>query len=108
MLSTAKITIEVPYHELGLFIGKLPTKIRNRFFSILEQTYDMEIISMATGKPRQRLCRDMKVIVNGKRIRHNAHTNDNAGINDKPVNCMAGDTAQTKIESPLIRQGIPP
>lgn len=102
MLSTAKITIEVPYHELGLFIGKLPTKIRNRFFSILEQTYDMEIISMATGKPRQRLCRDMKVIVNGKRIRHNAHPND------KPVNCIAGATAQTKIESPLTSQGIPP
>lgn len=62
-MNTCKLSIEIPYENLGLFLSSLPQRMRKMLFSAMAQKFDMEVTDLTTGKPQKRLSNNMKISI---------------------------------------------
>lgn len=62
-MNTCKLSIEIPYETLGLFLSSLPQRMRKMLFSAMAQKFDMEVTDLTTGKPQRRLSNNMKISI---------------------------------------------
>lgn len=67
-MQTAKLTLEIPYHDIGLFVASLSLPMRKRMLSLLSESFNIEISNMENGKTRKRMCKRMQLKLTPKTL----------------------------------------
>ena len=62
-IGSLRMTIEIPYEDMGIFLGRLPARFRKQIFDLINQTYKLDITGIANIKPRKRLKSPMKITI---------------------------------------------